>query len=237
MRRLYPRADEIVAVSEGVADDLARVARIPRSRITVIHNPIVTDELLADARAPVDHPWFADGGPPVLLAAGRLTEQKDYPTLLRAFRRARERARASPRDPRRGRGAGAPGGARAASSAWPRDVDFAGFVANPYAFMARASLFVLSSAWEGFGNVVVEAMACGTPVVSTDCPSGPGEILEAGRYGRLVAVGDDGALAGAMLATLDDPPPPELLRERAGDFRADEAASRYLRVLASDPER
>ena len=90
VRRLYPRADEIVAVSEGVADDLARVARIPRSRITVIHDPIVTDELLADARAPVDHPWFADGGPPVVLAAGRLTEQKDYPTLLRAFRRARE---------------------------------------------------------------------------------------------------------------------------------------------------
>ena len=113
VRRLYPRADAIVAVSEGVADDLARAARIPRSRITVIHEPIVTEELLAAARAPVEHPWFAEGGPPVLLAAGRLTAQKDYPTLLRAFRAARERARDSPGGARRGRGAGAPGGARA----------------------------------------------------------------------------------------------------------------------------
>ena len=236
MGRLYPRADEIVAVSAGVADDLARVARIPRSRITVIHNPIVTDELLADARAPVDHPWFADGGPPVVLAAGRLTEQKDYPTLLRAFRHAR-RAREL-RLVILGEGEERPRlEALARELDVSGDVDFAGFVANPYAFMARASLFVLSSAWEGFGNVVVEAMACGTPVVSTDCPSGPGEILEGGRYGRLVAVGDDEELAAAMLATLEDPPRPELLRERAAAFRADEAALRYLRVIAGESER
>ena len=236
MRRLYPRADGIVAVSAGVADDLARVAGISRDRISVIHNPIVTDELLADASAPADHPWFSDGGPPVILAAGRLTKQKDYPTLLRAFRRARDErelrlvilGEGEEREPLE---------ALARELGVSGDVDFAGYVANPYAFMARASLFVLSSAWEGFGNVVVEAMACGTPVVSTDCASGPGEILEAGRYGRLVPVGDDGALAGAMLATLDDPPQPGLLRERAEDFRADRAASRYLRVLAGDPER
>jgi glycosyltransferase involved in cell wall biosynthesis len=230
MRRLYPRADAIVAVSEGVADDLARVARIPRSRITVIHNPIVTEELLAAARAPVEHPWFARGEPPVLLAAGRLTAQKDYPTLLRAFRAAREqralRLVVLGEGEERGRLE-----ALARELGVAPEVDFAGFVANPYAFMARASLFVLSSAWEGLPTVMVEAMACGAPVVSTDCPSGPGEILERGRYGRLVAVGDDRALAGAMLATLDDPPPPELLRRRAGEFGPEQAIERYRAVL------
>jgi glycosyltransferase involved in cell wall biosynthesis len=235
MRRLYPRADGIVAVSAGVADDLAQVARISRDRISVIHNPIVTDELLADASARVDHPWFADGGPPVILAAGRLTKQKDYPTLLRAFRRAREERELRLVILGEGEERERLDGLRRELGVLG-EVDFTGLVANPYAFMARASLFVLSSAWEGFGNVVVEAMACGTPVVSTDCASGPGEILESGRYGRLVPVGDDGALARAMLTTLDDPPRPEVLRERAEDFRADRAASRYLRVLAGNPE-
>jgi glycosyltransferase involved in cell wall biosynthesis len=230
VRRLYPRADAIVAVSEGVADDLARVARIPRSRITVIHEPIVTEELFAAARAPVEHPWFADGEPPVVLAAGRLTAQKDYPTLLRAFRAAREqralRLVVLGEGEERGRLEALARELRVAP-----EVDFAGFVANPYAFMARASLFVVSSAWEGLPTVMVEAMACGAPVVSTDCPSGPAEILERGRYGRLVAVGDAAALAGAMLATLDDPPPRELLRRRAGEFGPEQAIERYRAVL------
>jgi glycosyltransferase involved in cell wall biosynthesis len=196
----------------------------------VIHEPIMTEELLAAARAPVEHPWFADGEPPVLLAAGRLTAQKDYPTLLRAFRAARE-ARALRlvvlgEGEERGRLE-----ALARELGVAPEVDFAGFVANPYAFMARASLFVVSSAWEGLPTVMVEAMACGAPVVSTDCPSGPGEILERGRYGRLVAVGDAAALAGAMLATLDDPPPPELLRRRAGEFGPEQAIERYRAVL------
>jgi glycosyltransferase involved in cell wall biosynthesis len=230
VRLSYPMAEAVVSVSDDLADDLARVARIPRSRITVIHNPIVTEELLAAARAPIEHPWFADGGPPVLLAAGRLTAQKDYPTLLRAFRTARE-ARALRlvvlgEGEERGRLE-----ALARELGVAPEVDFAGFVANPYAFMARASLFVVSSAWEGLPTVMVEAMACGAPVVSTDCPSGPGEILERGRYGRLVAVGDAAALAGAMLATLDDPPPPELLRRRAGEFGPEQAIERFRAVL------
>jgi glycosyltransferase involved in cell wall biosynthesis len=230
VRLSYPMAEAVVSVSGDLADDLARVARIPRSRITVIHNPIVTDELLAAARAPVEHPWFADGEPPVLLAAGRLTAQKDYPTLLRGFRAAREqralRLVVLGEGEERGRLEGLARELGVAS-----EVDFAGFVANPYAFMARASLFVVSSAWEGLPTVMVEAMACGAPVVSTDCPSGPAEILERGRYGRLVAVGDAAALAGAMLATLDDPPPRELLRRRAREFGPDQAIERFRAVL------
>jgi glycosyltransferase involved in cell wall biosynthesis len=230
VRWLYPRADGIVAVSEGVADDLARVARIPRSRITVIHNPIVTDELLAGARVPPEHPWFAEPEPPVLVAAGRLTQQKDYPTLLRAFRGARE-AR-----PLRlvvlGEGEERVHlEALAGELGVAADVDFLGFVANPYSLMAAASLFVMSSAWEGFGNVLVEALACGTPVVSTDWPSGPAEILEGGRHGRLVPVGDAEALGSAMLAALAEPPAPDLLKARAADFGTREAIERYREVL------
>ena len=230
LRWLYPRADGVVAVSEGVAADLAAVARLPRSRVRVIHNPIVSQEMLANARKHVDHPWLADGNTPVLVAAGRLNAQKDYPTLLRGFRRARtervlrllilgegeERTRLEQ---------------LARELELADDVQFRGVVGNPYPFIARASLLVLSSALEGFGNVLVEALACGTPVVSTDCPSGPAEILGGGRYGRLVPVGDANALGQAMLATLDDPPERNLLRARGRRFDTETAVERYRELL------
>jgi glycosyltransferase involved in cell wall biosynthesis len=114
------------------------------------------------------------------------------------------------------------------------DVWLPGFVDNPYKYMRRADVFALSSEWEGFGNVVVEAMACGTPVVSTDCPSGPAEILADGEFGRLVPVGDDGALADAVAATLDDPLPDDRLRARADDFSYDTIAGEYLDVLVPE---
>jgi len=111
------------------------------------------------------------------------------------------------------------------------DVGLPGFVDNPFAYMARAAVFVLSSAWEGFGNVVAEALACGCPVVSTDCPSGPAEILDGGAYGPLVPVGDDAALAKAILSVLETPPDPERLRARAALFSVDRVADQYLEVL------
>jgi len=111
------------------------------------------------------------------------------------------------------------------------DVAFPGFVENPFAYMARASVFVLSSAWEGFGNVIVEALACGCPVVSTDCPSGPAEILENGKYGPLVPVGDDEALADAILSMLSTPPDRDRLRAHSAMFTVDHAADQYLQVL------
>src|SRR5574337_1077880 len=173
----YSWADAIIAVSDGVADNVARVTGLPRERITTIYNPVVTPELQEKARAALDHPWFAPGSPPVLLAVGRLAAQKDFPTLLRAF--ARVRAVRKARLIILGEGKERPAlEALALELGVASDVDLPGFVLNPFPYMAQASLSVLSSAWEGFGNVVAEAMACGCPVVSTNCPSGPAEILD-----------------------------------------------------------
>jgi glycosyltransferase involved in cell wall biosynthesis len=115
------------------------------------------------------------------------------------------------------------------------DVDLPGFQPNPYAFMARADVFVLSSRVEGMPLAIVEALACGCPVVSTDCPSGPAEVLEYGRYGRLVPVGDDAALAAALDATLRDPPDPAALRHRAASFSVERATDDYVQLLAAVP--
>src|SRR5690606_26042131 len=180
MRPAYASAHSIIAVSAGVADDLAHTLRIDRSLVHTRHNPIETAALAAKAREPLDHPWFAPEEPPVIIAAGRLSPEKDFPTLIRAFSLLRRRR------PARLAILGE-GGQRAELQAQidalehGRDVLLAGFQTNPYAWMGRAAVFVLSSRWEGFGNVLVEAMACGTPVVSTACPSGPEEILEGGR--------------------------------------------------------
>ena len=229
-RRYYPAADEIVACSQGVADDVAAFARVPHGRITTIHNPVVTDALLAAAQEPLDHPWFAAGAPPVVLGVGRLAVQKDFATLLRAFAWLRTRR------PIRLLLLGE-GGERAALEGLARrlgvaaDVALPGFAANPLAYMARAGVLALSSIYEGFGNVLVEALACGRAIVSTDCPGGPREILNGGRYGELVPVGDDVAMAAALERALDQPPDSAAQRRRAADFAADRIAEQYLDVL------
>ena len=229
-RRFYPWADSIVAVSQGVAEDLARVIGLPRGRIRVIYNPAVTPELLERAQEPVDHAWFAPGMPPVILGVGRLTRQKDFPTLIRAFALMRQRRPA--RLVILGEGEQRTRiDALVSEAGLEDDVDLPGFVGNPYAYMARAAVFVLSSVWEGLPNVLVEAMATGTPVVSTDCESGPAEILEGGRYGRLVPVGDVEALAEAVLATLDAPLAAETLQLRAREFSLEKVLVQYLEVL------
>ena len=233
VRHLYPRADRVVAVSQGIADELARAAPICADRLIAIHNPIARAEIQDRRQDPIDHPWFAPGQPPVVLGVGRLHPQKDFPTLLRAFARIR-RARparlvilgSGTRPERRDALL-----ALAAELGVSEDVDLPGFVENPFPYMSHAAVFVLSSAWEGFGNVLVEAMACGCPVVSTDCPSGPSEILDAGRYGPLVPVGDDEQMARATLSLLASPPDPERLLARAREFSVDVATNRYLRVL------
>ena len=231
--RVYPKADAIIAVSDGVADDLVQCAGIPRERITTIYNPIVTARLVTQSRALLDHPWLQQGAPPVILGVGRLHEQKDFPTLLRAF--ARVRAKQETRLLILGEGKS--GGLRAellalaAQLGIANDVALPGFVANPFAYLARAAVFVLSSAWEGLPSVLIEALACGCPVVSTDCPSGPAEILENGKYGPLVPVGDVVALAEAICAVLATPPHHDWLRARGALFAVDRIADRYLEML------
>lgn len=233
--RVYPGADAIIAVSDGVADDLALCTGIRREHITTIYNPIVTPELIHQSRAPLDHPWLQPGTPPVVLGVGRLHEQKDFPTLLRAFARARAKQEAHLVILGEGKAKHARLStelmALATQLGIADDVVLLGFVDNPFAYMARASVFVLSSAWEGFGNVIAEALACGCPVVSTDCPSGPAEILEHGKYGPLVPVGDDVALADAILSVLKTPPDRDQLRARSAMFSVDHVADQYLEVL------
>jgi len=232
MRWFYGWADDVIAVSEGVADDVAGIARLNRQKIRVIYNPVDTENIKRLAAEPLQDPWFAPGAPPVVLSAGRLTRQKDFPSLLRAFARVRQSRPA--RLVILGEGED-----RAALEALARELDcredvaLPGFVSNPYPYMAAAAVFVSSSAWEGFGNVLIEAMALGVPVVSTDCPSGPAEILDHGRYGVLVPVSDSDALARAIAATLEAPPEASRNLERASSFSCDRIASQYLAVIAN----
>jgi glycosyltransferase involved in cell wall biosynthesis len=224
----YSWADDIVAVSDGVARDLAFTTKLPSKRIHVLPNPIITPELPSLAREPLAHPWFGAGDPPVILAAGRLVKQKDFATLLRAFaivRRQRpvhlvilgegpERAALE---------------SLAAALTVKEQVSLPGFVANPFSYMARAGVFVLSSAWEGMPGVLIQALACGAPVIATDCASGPRELLEGGRFGRLVPVGDVAALAAAIQKTLDGPK--QQFQEACHAYTHEGAVQRYLHVL------
>jgi glycosyltransferase involved in cell wall biosynthesis len=234
-RRFFPRARALIAVSESVAADLVETLGLPRERIATIYNPTVTPGLLRRVQEPLDHPWLAAGEPPVVLGVGRFVAQKDFPTLIRAFVRVRAKRPArlillgtSKRSRRRRHlereiselGVGA-------------DVSLPGFVDNPLPYMARAGVFVLSSVWEGLPGALIEAMACGCPVISTDCPGGSLEILEDGIHGPLVPVGDDAAMADAILSVLESPPDRERLRARAEVFSEDAAVDRYLEVLLS----
>ncbi|MBV8473488.1 MAG: glycosyltransferase, partial [Alphaproteobacteria bacterium] len=225
-RIFLSRADGIYAVSHGLAEDLARVARLPRERVGVLYNPAFRADFGDLASTPIDDPW-ASGEPPLFIAVGRLVEQKDFATLLRAFALARRqracRLAVLGDGPLRGELA-----REAEDLGILADVRFLGFVPNPLPWIAAAACLVMSSRHEGFGNVLVEALGCGTQVVSTDCPFGPSEILEGGRYGRLVPVGDVPALAQAMLRALDDPMPEQALRERASAFSLATAGRAYL---------
>jgi glycosyltransferase involved in cell wall biosynthesis len=232
IRRFYPWADHIVAVSKGVADDLTSVARISSEQIRVIYNPVVTPELQAKAKVVLDHPWFEPGAPPVILSAGRLTAQKDFSTLIRAFAQVRENHNA--RLIILGEGE-----ERAALEMLVRqlgltkDVSLPGFVSNPCPFMARAFLFVLPSRWEGLPGVLIEAMFCGALLISTDCPGGAREILRDGEYGRLVPVGDVAALSRTMedaLAGKISPPP----RESWKPFEMETIVDQYINILVGN---
>ncbi len=234
IRLLYPRIDRIVAVSEGVRQDTLTVSGVAPSRVSVIRNPVITPHLEAAASAPIPHPWLSEKTQPVILGAGRLTLQKDFPVLLRAFAelRASRPCRLIILGEGRQRGALEQ---LARELGVAEDLALPGFTPNPYVYMRHADLFVLSSRWEGSPNVLTEAMALGTPVASTDCPSGPQELLDGGRIAPLVPVGDWQALAEAMQRVLDQPPAGEVLQQAVREYNAETSARRYLETLGVTP--
>jgi len=199
--RVYPLADGIVTVSRGVAEDLASYAGLPLDRIRVICNPVVSEQLLQAAEQPVSHPFFDDDGHRLILGVGRLTEQKDFSTLIKAFDMVRRKT--TSRLIILGNGEERAALEKLIHSSGLQDlVDLPGFEINPFAFMKKASVFVLPSKWEGLPNALIQALACDCPVVSADCLSGPSEILKGGEYGHLVPVGDADAMASAIEAVL-----------------------------------
>jgi glycosyltransferase involved in cell wall biosynthesis len=233
VRQFYPRSDGLIAVSKGVAQDTAAMIKISPRYIKVIYNPVVTDDLAPKAQEPINHPWFQTSEIPIILGAGRLMYQKDFPTLIRAFATVKQHR------PCRlliigGEDYDRPDLENLIQELQLKDdVSLPGFAENPYAYMAQSQVFVLSSRYEGFGNVLVEAMATGTPVVSTDAPDGPAEILENGRYGPLVPIESPDALARAIIDTLDSPISSDLLKAKAQEFSAHKIASEYLDFIKS----
>lgn len=225
----YPRASAVVAVSQGVADDLIEVCGLAPDSVVVLNNPVVTPEVVRMRTEPVAHRWLQERTCPTILAVGRLIPQKDFATLLEAFAIVR-RAR-----PARlvvlGEGPLRPELEQlAVRLGVAGDVSLPGFCANPYPAMSAADVFALSSRWEGSPGALIEAISCGTPAVATDCPSGPRQILDGGRYGALVPVGDAAAMAAALVAALEGrvPRPP---RESWLPYEQERVVTSYLEVL------
>lgn len=229
-RYFYPQADLIVAVSQGAAESIAAAINISLKRIEVIYNPVVTPEISTMALEPVVQARLVNLELPIVLGVGRLNQVKDFANLIKAFAIVKQKQPAylvilgeGEERPRLE--------ALIKELNLESDVLLPGFVDNPYAYMARASVFVLSSVSEGFGNVLVEAMACGTTVVSTDCSGGPREILEGGKYGKFVPVGDSVALAQAIMESLETPLNSAMLRSQAEEFSVESISDRYLQLI------
>lgn len=232
-RLVYPKADAIVAVSRDAASDVAEYVGVPREQVTTVYNPTYNESILEQSREPVDHEWFQQDIP-VIVSVGRFSDQKDFETLIRAFD-----AVAANREVRLvliGDGENrASLEAAVASRGLAECVTFLGYQENPHKFVARSSIFVLSSTYEGLPNVLIEAIGVGTPVIATDCPSGPREILLDGEGGTLVPVGDEDSMAAAITRYLDDPEyAHERLRsarEQLDRFTPQRAATEYLRLI------
>jgi glycosyltransferase involved in cell wall biosynthesis len=225
---IYPHADEIVAVSHGVATNLESVTRIASEDIHVIYNPVVDDILREEAKKTPDEPWFENNTPTVL--AAKPEAQKNLTLFIRAIAEVRQTrdiqavivGKGEEREKLEN---------LAVELGIEANVKFKGYVKNIYSYMSSASVFCLSSHWEGLPTILIEALACGCPVVSTDCPSGPSEVLAGGEYGTLVPVNDPSALADGIIQTVDDPPPSAKLQSRANDFSVEQAVMEYRQLF------
>lgn len=226
----YRHADAVCGVSRAVADDLEQSFGLAKNSVGTVFNPTVNDSLRSGRKQTVDHPWFHNKDRPIVLSVGRLVKQKDHETLLRAFARVLETKAArlvivgdGPlREPLE---------KRCAVLGIDNDVAWIGWDDNPFAYMAAADALVLSSWWEGLPGVLIQALACGCPVVATDCPGGSAEILDDGKYGNLVPVGDSQMMANAIDAMIAHPPDRERLIARGEVFSAESAARRYAEVM------
>lgn len=232
-RYCFSRAEGVIAASRGVAQDAIDFLGLPPERVHVAYNPVFGPPAGADVGGAILHPWFRTGEPPVIIGIGRLVEQKNFPMLLRAFAAARQHTPArlvilggdetssdQMANKRRLQ-------ALAVELGIADDFLLTGFQRNPHHYLAASSLFVMSSRYEGFGNVLVEALLAGCPIVSTDCPSGPAEILDGGKYGTLVPVDDVERMSEAMLFTLRSEPDRERLRRRGSEFSLQQALDVY----------
>jgi glycosyltransferase involved in cell wall biosynthesis len=237
LRHCYSRAAGVIAVSEGVAEDAVSFLQIDPHRVHVVYNPVTVREPVEEKNKPPSHRWFVPNAAPVVLGIGRLVAQKNFRLLVEAFARVRQHAdirliilggdessaeqmahRKELQELAAGLGVGS-------------DVDLPGYQPNPHRYLRAARMFVLSSDYEGFGNVIVEALLAGCPVVSSDCPSGPAEILDNGRYGLLTPVNDVEQLAAAIVATLDTIPERQKLLERGLEFSLERAVEGYHRLF------
>jgi glycosyltransferase involved in cell wall biosynthesis len=228
IRFAYPLAREVVAVSSAMADELVSHG-VPPDRIRVIPNP-TSQQALSSGTSPL----LNGSGGPIVVGVGRLVEQKDFATLIRAFEIVQRdqdvRLLILGEGPERQRLEDL-----AASLGLSDKIEMPGFINNPWPLMAQASVFALSSRWEGWPNVLAEALALGLPVVSTDCPTGPNEILDNGKYGLLVPIQDPPALAAAIAQTLQDPPPSASLQQRAQKWSVENITDQYLQALNLQP--
>lgn len=231
MGRLYRFADQVIVTCEGVADDMSQYTGLPRHRIKAVASPVIHADVMNRAHPKPEHPWFSDPEVPVIVSCGELSIRKDQATLLRALARVNEsrpvrlvllgKGKQLEKLQTLSRELGI-----------ESQVQFLGYQDNPLSFMAHATLFAFSSRWEGLGFVIIEAMAVGTPVVSTDCPFGPRELLQDGSIGALVPVGDDEALAGAIAQALTTPTDPARLRAGAAPYEIEAATDAYLEAFA-----
>jgi len=230
LKHTYHKADGIIAVSGGVAEDISKITNLPRDDISVIPNPVITPDIMDLAKRPIDHDWFFSDQPPVIIGVGRLGRPKNFSLLVKAFEEVRKSI------PCRlvilGNGRRRERLLRLAKRL-NVDNDFwlPGFIENPYPYIVNSRIFVLSSLWEGSPNALTESLALGIPVVSTDCPSGPREILQDGKYGQLVPPNDVTAMAQAIIKTLDVPPASDFLKNAVKDYTMENSARQYLQVM------